>query len=233
MDVVLVTGGNSGIGYEVVRILAQKGMTVYLGSRDAAKGEAAAAELASAGDIRPIRIDMTEIDSFQPALDRIERDHGRLDVLVNNAGIALQGTSPENIERVFQTNLHGPVLFTQMSVPLLRRSANARVVNVSSGSGRFAFLQKNDYLKDVPTHTAYAYCVSKTGLNAATVMFATALEKDGIKVNACNPGLVTTKLSGMKGKTPAEGAAVIVRLATEGPGGPTGGLYEESGPVSW
>lgn len=231
-DVALVTGGNSGIGYEVVRGLAERGMVVYLGSRDAAKGEAAAAELASAGDVRAIRIDMMDDSGFQPVLDRIEREQGRLDVLVNNAGIALSATTPDNIHRVFQTNLHGPVLFTQMSVPLLRRSSAARVVNVSSGAARFDFL-RSDYLKGQPTGTAYAYCVSKTGLNAATVMFATALKDDGIKVNACNPGLVSTKLSGMQGKTPAEGAVVIIRLATAGPDGPSGGLFEEKGPVDW
>lgn len=231
-EIALVTGGNSGIGYEVVRGLAEKGMIVYLGSRDAAKGKAAAEELASAGDVRAVRIDMTDDSSFQPVLDQIEREQGRLDVLVNNAGIALPGTTPENISIVFQTNLHGPVLFTQLCVPLLRRSASGRVVNVSSGAGRFDFL-RSDALKGQPTHLAYAYCVSKTALNAATLMFATALKDDGIKVNVCNPGLVSTKLSGMIGRAPAEGAIVILRLATAGPDGPTGGLFEDDGPVDW
>lgn len=232
MEVALVTGGNSGIGYEVVRSLAQKNMVVYLASRDIDNGKTAAAELADAGDIRPIRIDMTEPEGFQPALDLIDREQGRLDVLVNNAGIALRGETTEEIQIVFQTNLHGPITLIERSLPLLRRSPAGRIVNVSSGAGTFAFLA-SDQLKLDPEHLPYAYCVSKTALNAVTVMFAAQLRNEGIKVNACNPGRVATRIGVMQGMTPAEGARPVISLATAGADGPTGGLFDQNGPVGW
>lgn len=232
MDVALVTGGNSGIGYEVVRRLAKEGLVVYLGSRDAEKGAAAAAELASAGDVRALQLDLADEATMLAAVARLEQEQGRLDLLVNNAGVALPGDTPESIAVVFQTNLHGPVLLTQRCVPLLRKSAAGRVVNVSSGAGRFSFLA-GDFFKMDPENLFYAYPVSKTALNAATVLLAKALERDGIKVNACCPGMVATKLSGMQGKSPADGAAVIVSVAQLGADGPTGGLFDERGPISW
>jgi len=232
MEVALVTGGNSGIGYEVVRQLAQEGMAVYLGSRDPEKGIAAAAELSSAGDVRPIRLELADLASLRSALAQIEREQGRLDLLVNNAGIALPGDTPESIDLVFHTNLHGPVLLTQLCVPLLRKSAAGRVVNVSSGAGRFSFLA-GDVLKWDPENLRYAYPVSKTALNAATVLLAKALEPEGIRVNACCPGGVATKLSHMQGKSPAEGAAIIVSVAKQSVDGPTGSFFDESGPIGW
>jgi len=235
MEVSLVTGGNSGIGYEVVRQFAKGGMVVYLGSRDPAKGIAAAAELAGAGDVRPTHLDLTDEATLRSAVAQIDREQGRLDLLVNNAGIALPGGTPETINLVFQTNLHGPLLLTQLCVPLLRRSAAGRVVNVSSGAGRFAFLASGK-LKMDPERLPYAYLVSKTALNAATVLLAKALEPDGIRVNACSPGLVATKLSGLtgvKGKSAAEGAAIIVAVAKMSIDGPTGGFFDETGPIDW
>ncbi len=235
MEVSLVTGGNSGIGHEVVRQCAKEGMVVYLGSRDPANGITAAAELASAGDVRPIHLDLADEATLRSAVARIEREQGRLDLLVNNAGIALPGDTPETINLVFQTNLHGPVLLAQLCVPLLRRSAAGRVVNVSSGAGRFSFLA-SDRLKMDPEKLHYAYPVSKTALNAATVLLAKALEREGIRVNACHPGLVATKLSGlsgMKGKSPAEGAAIVVSVAKMSVNGPTGGFFDETGPIDW
>ena len=232
MEIALVTGGNTGIGYEVVRQLAEAGMVVYLGSRDPEKGIAAAAELSGAGDVRPIYLDLADRESLGSAIARIEQEQGRLDLLVNNAGIALPGDTPETIELVFHTNLHGPVLLTQLCVPLLRRSAAGRVVNVSSGAGQFAFLA-GDFLKWNPENLHYAYPVSKTALNAATVLLAKALEPEGIKVNACCPGMVSTKLSRMMGKSPAEGAAIIVSVARMNADGPTGGFFNETGAIDW
>jgi len=232
MQISLVTGGNSGIGYEVVRQLAQEGMVVYLGCRDKEKGAMAAAELAAAGDIRPIHIDFADEATLRSAVEQIEREQGKLDLLINNAGVALPGNTPEIINTVFQTNLHGPIRLSQYSVPLLRKSAVGRVVNVSSGAGRFSFLA-GDFLKLDPEDLYYAYPASKTALNAATVMLAKALEADGIKVNACCPGMVATKLSGMKGKSPAEGAALIVSVAKNSIDGPTGGFFDATGAVSW
>ena len=232
MEVSLVTGGNSGIGYEVVRQLAQEGMIVYLASRDPEKGIAAAGELSSEGDVRAIHIDLTDEATLRSAVARIEREQGRLDLLVNNAGIAPYDLTSEAINAVFQTNLHGPVLLTQLCVPLLRKSAAGRVVNVSSAAGQFSFLA-SDRLKMDPEKLYYAYPVSKTALNGATVLLANALERDGIRVNACCPGMVATKVSRMQGKSPAEGAAIIVSIAKMTANGPTGGSFDQNGPIGW
>jgi NAD(P)-dependent dehydrogenase (short-subunit alcohol dehydrogenase family) len=117
-EVALVTGANTGIGFEAVRGLLQKGLTVYLAARDTAKGEAATAELASEGDVRFVRIDTTDESTFQPALDRIEAEQGKLDVLVNNAGAAFSGSAldidPEVLRTCLETNLHGPMQLTRM-----------------------------------------------------------------------------------------------------------------------
>jgi NAD(P)-dependent dehydrogenase (short-subunit alcohol dehydrogenase family) len=232
MEVSLVTGGNSGIGYEVVRQLAEEGTVVYLGSRDLDKGIAAAAELSSAGDVRPIHLDLADEATLRSAVDQVEREQGRLDLLVNNAGIALSEITREAIDTMFQTNLHGPVLFTQLCVPLLRKSAAGRVVNVSSAAGQFSFLA-SDRLKMDPEKLYYAYPVSKTALNGATVLLANALERDGIRVNACCPGMVATKLSRMQGKSPAEGAALVVSVAKMSVDGPTGGFFDKTGRIGW
>ena len=232
MEVSLVTGGNSGIGYEVVRQLAKDGMVVYLGSREPEKGIAAAAELSSAGDVRPIHLNLTDEATLRSAVDQIEREQGRLDLLLNNAGIAPYDLTPEAITAVFQTNLHGPVLLTQLCVPLLRKSTVGRVVNVSSTAGQFSFLA-SDRLKMDPEKLYYAYPVSKTALNAATVLLANALERDGIKVNACCPGMVATKVSRMHGKSPAEGAAIVVSVAKMSVDGPTGSFFDQTGCIAW
>jgi NAD(P)-dependent dehydrogenase (short-subunit alcohol dehydrogenase family) len=219
-EVALVTGANTGIGFEALRGLLQKGMTVYLAARDAAKGEAATAELASEGDVRFVRLDTTDESTFQPVLDRIEAEHGRLDVLVNNAGAAFPGNvldiEPDVLRLCLETNLHGPVRLTQLALPLLRKSANARIIMVSSGAGRFEFFEGGGGSAQVLTGKApYGYGLSKAGMNVATALFATALKEDGIRVNACNPGYVNSLVSRFKGtRTPAQGAEIIIQLAT-------------------
>ena len=231
----LVTGGNSGIGFEVVRALAQRGMTVWLGSRDREKGEAAVAELAAEGDVRLAVLDTTRPQSFQPVLDAIGAEHGKLDVLVNNAGVSLHGNvleiDPETVRQSFETNLHGPMRLTQLALPLLRNGDGARVVNVSTHAAQFGFLASPP--PPIPSGSLpYGYCVSKAALNAATVMLAEALESDGIKVNACSPCLVRTQVSRFTGsRTPAEGATIIVRLAAEGE--ETGQFFDENGRLDW
>lgn len=232
MEVSLVTGGNSGIGYEVVRQFAKEGMIVYLGSRDPDKGVAAAAELSSAGDVRPIHLDLADVATLKSAVAQIDREQGRLDLLVNNAGIALLGDTPDTIGTVFQTNLHGPVLLTQLCVPLLRKSAAGRIVNVSSAAGQFSFLA-SDRLTMNPEKLYYAYPVSKTALNAATVLLANALQREGIRVNACCPGMTATKVSRMQGKSPAEGAALVVSVAKMSVDGPTGAFFDKTGSINW
>jgi NAD(P)-dependent dehydrogenase (short-subunit alcohol dehydrogenase family) len=231
--IALVTGGNDGIGFEVVRALAQRGMTVHLGSRDPAKGAEAAARLAGEGDIRPVELDLTREATLTAAVAAIEAAHGRLDVLVNNAGAAFPGTvldaTPETIRESFEINLHGPMRLAQLAAPLLRRGEAPRIVNVSSGAGTFGFMASFD-----PAQVPYAYSTAKAALNAATVILAAALRPDGIKVNAANPGLVNTKLSRFAGRRiPADGARIIVELATLDDDGPTGGFFDEKGPAAW
>lgn len=218
-DVALVTGANTGIGFEAVRGLLHKGMTVYLAARDVAKGEAAVAELANEGDVRFVRIDTTDEGTFQPALDLIEAEQGRLDVLVNNAGAAFPGNvldiEPDVLRLCLETNLHGPVRLTQLALPLLRKSGNARIVMVSSGAGRFAFFEGGGGSKVLSGKPPYGYGLSKAGMNVATALFAGALKDEGIRVNACNPGYVNSLVSRFMGtRTPAEGAEIIIQLAT-------------------
>ncbi len=218
-DIALVTGANTGIGFEAVRGLLQKGMTVYLAARDTAKGEAAVAHLASEGDVRYVRIDTTDEATFQPALDQIEAEQGRLDVLVNNAGAAFPGNvldiEPDVLRLCLETNLHGPVRLTQLALPLLRKSDNARIIMVSSGAGRFAFFEGGGGSKVLSGKPPYGYGLSKAGMNVATALFAGALKEEGIRVNACNPGYVNSLVSRFQGtRTTAEGAQIIIDLAT-------------------
>ncbi len=237
-DVALVTGANTGIGFEAVRALLQKGMTVYLAARDAAKGEAAVAELANGGNVHFVRIDTTDEATFQPALDRIEAEQGRLDVLVNNAGAAFPGNvldiEGDVLRLCLETNLHGPVRLTQLALPLLRKSQAARIIMVSSGAGRFAFFEGGGGSKVLSGKPPYGYGLSKAGMNVATALFAGALKDEGIRVNACNPGYVNSLVSRFQGtRTPAEGAEIIVDLATTDRQA-TGKFYDYDGrELSW
>jgi NAD(P)-dependent dehydrogenase (short-subunit alcohol dehydrogenase family) len=231
--IALVTGANKSIGLEVVRALARLGMTVYLTSRDQAGGRAATEALQADGDVRYLPLDVTNERDMTTALAAVEQAHGRLDVLVNNAGVALRGgdaagADPEVTRRTFATNLDGPTRLIQLALPLLRKSAAARVVNVTSAAGRFGYISDPEKIKP------FAYCLSKTALNAATVMFADALKADGIKVNAACPGYVYSAVSAFQGtRTPEQGAAIIVKLATLDDDGPTGGFFNDAGPLEW
>jgi NAD(P)-dependent dehydrogenase (short-subunit alcohol dehydrogenase family) len=231
--IALVTGADKSIGLEAVRGLARQGMTVYLTSRNAETGRAAAEGLKADGDVRYQPLDVTDETTIRAALAVIEREHGRLDALVNNAGRAFEpkdalSVSPEDIRAALEINLHGPARLTQLAVPLLRKSDAGRVVMVSSGAGRFA------YFTDPSRPNPYAYSLSKAALNAATVMFAEALRADGVKVNAVNPGYVNSAVSFFRGtRTPAEGAAVLVKYATLDDDGPTGGFFDDDGSLSW
>ncbi|MCK2241729.1 MULTISPECIES: SDR family NAD(P)-dependent oxidoreductase [unclassified Crossiella] len=235
-DVALVTGANKGIGREIVRQLALQGYTVYLGARDAERGQAAVAELVaqqgeSGGDIRVVRLDVTDADSVRAAVDRIEDQVGRLDVLVNNAGIVVEwGVRTEQVtaaqlREVFEVNVFGVVTVTAACVPLLRRSGNPRIVNMSSGLGSLGLL--SDPASPFSAKDLLAYSASKAALNALTLGYADALRADGFKVNATSPGLVRTDGNAAAtfprgDRGPAEGAVVPVGLATLPADGPTG-----------
>jgi NAD(P)-dependent dehydrogenase (short-subunit alcohol dehydrogenase family) len=231
--IALVTGADKSIGLEAVRGLARLGMTVYLTSRNRETGRAAAEAVTADGDVRYLHLDVTDETSMRDALDVVEREHGKLDALVNNAGRAFEPKDaltvpPEDIRLALEINLHGPMRLTQLAAPLLRRSDAGRVVMVSSGAGRFAYYANPSLIKP------YAYCLSKAGMNAATAMFADALRTDGVKVNAVNPGYVNSAVSSFRGtRSPEEGATILIKFATLPDDGPTGGFYDDTGQLSW
>ena len=234
--VALVTGANKGIGFATAQALLKLGMIVYVGSRDAERGRIAVDTLSSDGTAHLALLDMADENSMLATLAAIDAAHGRLDVLVNNAGIALDGASavdavPDVIRRTLDTNVHAPARLIQLAAPLLRKSSAGRVVNVSSGVGSLAFI--------ADPHTPsmgkiYAYSLSKVALNGVTTLFADALRADRIKVNSASPGVVKTDLSHQMGRRlPTEGAEIIVRLATLDDDGPTGGFFDAAGPIAW
>jgi NAD(P)-dependent dehydrogenase (short-subunit alcohol dehydrogenase family) len=236
----LITGANKGIGLETARQLGKKGITVLAGARDEGKANAAGAELSKEGlDAHGIVIDVNDAESIQKAAARIERDYGRLDILVNNAGVMLddKGKKPseqplELWRKTFETNLFGLVATTQALLPLLRKSAAGRIVNLSSILGSIT-------LHSTPGSPIYdskqpAYDVSKSAVNAWTVNLAWELKDTPIKVNAAHPGWVKTELGGEGAPMEIEdGAKTSVALATLGPDGPTGGFMHMGETLPW
>ncbi|ONI73235.1 dehydrogenase [Actinosynnema sp. ALI-1.44] len=229
----LVTGGNKGIGREIVRLLAEQGHTVYLGARDPGRGQRAADELTRHADldIRFVRLDVTDRESVAAAVERIGAETGQLDVLVNNAGIVVEwdvpptGITAEQLRETYEVNVFGVVTVTSACLPLLRRSHRARIVNMSSGLGSLTLL--DDLTSPIPSRGLLAYSSSKAALNALTLLYADALRADGIKVNAASPGAVPTDQNTgaafpLGDRTTADGARVPVLLATLPADGPTG-----------
>ncbi|WHT20714.1 SDR family oxidoreductase [Crossiella sp. CA-258035] len=239
-SVALVTGANKGIGREIARGLAAAGLTVYLGARDQERGARAAAELP--GEVRVLRLDVTSQAEVDGAAARIEAETGRLDVLVNNAGVALDwahgpaGADAEALRRSFEVNVFGAVAMTRACLPLLRGAEVGRVVNVSSPLGSLGLLSTPE--SPIAQRHLLAYSSSKAALNAVTLLYANALRPDGVLVNAVSPGLVATDLNAgspfPRGeRTPAEGAALPIRLALLGADGPTGQFWGEDGIIPW
>lgn len=236
--VALVTGANRGIGFEIARLLGERGMTVLVGARDRDRGRQAAARLRDAGlDATALRLDVTDQASIQAAADWIAATHGRLDVLVNNAAVSIDaGHSPsqatlEQLRATYETNVFGAVAVTITMLPLLRRSPAGRIVNMSSALASLG-TWSNPYLSLGPA-PALAYASSKAALNAVTVLFAYELRDSGIKVNAAEPGMVATDMNPHGTRSPAQGAQIAVRLATLPPDGPTGGFFADNGVVPW
>jgi len=238
--VALVTGANKGIGYEIAAGLGGRGWSIGVGARDQERRDTAVAKLRAAGvDAFGVPLDVTDDASVAAAAGLLEERAGRLDVLVNNAGVT--GGMPQDpttidlavIRTVVETNVLGVVRVTNAMLPLLRRSASPRIVNMSSGVGSLTRQSAtDDPLLVGPISMAYA--PSKTFLNAVTVQYAKALRDSGILVNAANPGFVATDLNGFRGiLTPEQGAATAIRLATLPDGGPTGGFFEDDGEVPW
>jgi len=236
--VALITGANKGIGYEIARGLGEQGYTVLIGARDPERGEEAARSLRETGsDARWIALEVTDRASIARAASVIESDYGKLDALVNNAGIAIESEPPSTsdndaLRRTYDVNFFGAVQVAQAMLPLLRKSAAGRIVNMSSGLGSLA--QNSDSYWMGYDVNILAYNSSKTALNAFTVMLAKELANTPIKVNAADPGYCSTDLNQHRGpRTPAQGAAIGVKLATLPVEGPTGGYFDDNGRVPW
>ncbi|MCW2388998.1 NAD(P)-dependent dehydrogenase (short-subunit alcohol dehydrogenase family) [Sphingobium sp. B11D3B] len=236
--VALVTGATRGIGFEIARGLAEHGMRVVIGARDPASGQKAAKALCDRGlDAHYVIIDVTDRASVQAAAAVLVDRFKRLDVLVNNAGISLDKHSLpstadlDEMRRVYETNVFGVVAVIQSMLPLLRQSDRGRIVNMSTGLGSLVLTRGPD--GPMAFSRLLAYNSSKTALNAVTVQFANELAGTPIKINAANPGLCATELSGGKGQSPVAGAKVALSLALLDADGPTGGLFGEGGPVPW
>lgn len=237
--IALVTGANKGIGFEVARQLARRGDTVLLGARNEVRGREAEAKLKSEGfDAHFVRLDVEDAETHQRAAALVEEKFGRLDVLVNNAGIALDAdfkasTVPQDLLRkTFDTNFFGLVALTQSFLPLLKKSDAGRIVNVSSGLG--SLTQHGDPAWEFYEVKPLAYNASKTALNAFTVMLAHELKDTKINVNSADPGFTATDLNGHSGyKTVERGASVIVELATLPGDGATGGYFNDQGALPW
>ena len=225
--VALVTGGNRGIGLETGRQLAALGFTVLLGTRDPAKGEAAARQLG--GKVEAIALDVAAPDAAALAAAGIERRVGRLDVLVNNAAIhydpRARALKPDwtVIREAFETNVFGAWRIAAACAPLLSASGHGRLVNVSSEGGSLASMGAG----------APAYSTTKATLNALTCILAAELRGAGVLVNAICPGWVATDMGGPGGRTVAQGAAGIVWAATLPDNGPTGGFFRDGKKLPW
>lgn len=237
--IALVTGANKGIGFEVARQLGRANHRVLLGARDATLGAAAAATLCAEGiDASCIQLDLTDMATIRAAAAAIETECGRLDVLVNNAGITDRADGPpssaslEAVRRLFDTNFFGTLAVTQAMLPLLRRSQSGRIVNVSSGLGSLG--NNSDPGWEFARVKLIGYNASKAALNMLTVQLAAELRDAGIKVNAADPGFTATDLNDHRGyQTVTEGAAPVVRLALLPDDGPTGGYFSASRQEPW
>ncbi len=233
--IALVTGGNRGIGLEVVRQLSRNGLLAVLCSRNVEKGREAAAKLASEGLEPPVvALDVTDEASVRSAVAEVMNLFGRVDVLVNNAGILKEGQTPQEskvlevppalVMETYQANTIGPLRMIQAVVPIMQKGGYGRVVNVSSGAGQLSDMQAG-----YP-----AYRMSKSALNALTRVTAAELGPSPIKVNAMCPGWVRTDMGGPNAtRTVEQGAETAVWLAMLPDTGPTGGFFRDKAPIAW
>ncbi len=246
--IALITGANQGVGRQVAQELVAAGVTVYVGSRDLARGEAAAAEIGAGATA--IQIDVTDLASIAAAAERIRGEHGRLDLLVSNAGISNTGggtgtpeemaasstasrASLDEVRAIWDVNVFGVLAVYQAMLPLLRESSDARIVNVSSGVGSMASTIDPTF----PYRAMYGpgYAASKTAENAMTLAMMIELEGTDIKINLVSPGFTSTALNNFAGTDSLEeGSREVVRVALLGPDGPTGTFTRwENATIPW
>jgi NAD(P)-dependent dehydrogenase (short-subunit alcohol dehydrogenase family) len=238
--IALVTGANKGIGLEIARNLARAGCIVLLGARNVERGNHAVRQLQQAGlsDVHFLEIDVTNQHTITAAAQHLESHYGHLDILLNNAGVNLRGdglpgaADVNTVQKIFDTNFFGALRVAQTMLPLLRKSAAGRIVNVSSGLGSLTF-------NSDPSWSGYntkfiGYNASKTALNMLTVHLAYELRGTKIKVNSANPGYTKTDLNNNQGIQPVEvGAMEATRLALLDDDGPTGQSSSKDGPNPW
>ncbi len=237
--VALITGANKGIGFEIARRLGKQGYTIALGARDSARGNAAVAKLAAEGiDARTVRVDVGDPATIASLRSEIEQRFGRLDVLVNNAGVLLDhATKPSTVDQdhlraTFDTNFFGPWSVTQALLPLLAKSPAGRIVNMSSTLGSLGVT--SDASSPFDGFFAPSYQASKAALNMLTVQFAKELRGTKIKVNSACPGWVKTDMGTADAPLSVEqGADTPVWLATLPDDGPSGGFFNSREPVAW
>jgi NAD(P)-dependent dehydrogenase (short-subunit alcohol dehydrogenase family) len=239
--IALITGANKGIGLETARQLGKLGVTILVAARDLGKGEEAAEVLRGVGvDARAIKLDVDSEADRAAAARLIEREFGRLDILINNAGVMLDAragnetstTSAKILHETFETNFFAVVALTQTMLPLLRKSEAGRIVNLSSILASLTLhAQKGSPIYDAKT---FAYDTSKTALNSFTIHLAHELRGTKIKVNAAHPGWVKTEMGGEGAQMEiVDGAKTSVRLATLGEDGPTGGYFHMGEALPW
>ena len=238
LSTALVTGANKGIGLEIARGLGRLGYRVWVGSRDPGRGEAAVAELRREGlDVHALQIDVADDASVTAAALALAKETDRLDALVNNAGISAGWGPPsedtvESVRALYEVNVFGAIRATHAFLPLLKASKAPRIVMISSSLGSLAWA--SDFQAPMAQVNLLGYNSSKSALNAVTVAFAKELDPLGFKVNAGCPGYTATDLNQHQGhRTPREGAAIGVRLATLPDDGPTGGFFDDAGVVAW
>lgn len=226
----LITGANKGIGLETVKRLKEAGHTVYLGARDPGRGATAAQETGAVF----VALDSTDDESIAAAVKAIEEEEGRLDVLVNNAGISgpvrdVHDYTGDDLAAVLLTDLAGYARVIHGFLPLLERATDPQIINVSSGIGSFGLFHDADRIeRDASTPL---YGAAKAGINMLTCRYARLLPN--IRINAADPGMTATDLSSGAGHTVEEGTDAIVALATSGPDGPTGTFRDRDGEIPW
>ncbi|WP_319517846.1 SDR family NAD(P)-dependent oxidoreductase [uncultured Martelella sp.] len=235
---VVITGANKSIGFETARQLSQLGHRVWLGARDPKRGEAAAQALREEGhDVRYLDIDVVDDDRVRVAAERVMAEDGKLDVLINNAGIPGTYDGPldegvDNVRKVYDTNVFGTLRVSYAFIPLLKAAEQGVIVNVSTGLASFGWL--TDPESRYFGTNLLGYNSSKAAVNGLTVSLAKALEPYGIKVNSADPGWTKTDFTGHTGNHgPEDAAKIIVRLATIDKDGPTMGFFNEAGSLPW